>query len=163
MKHLAHISTIVATVLFIIAPGVVKSQSITQGFPVGGSASTTTYYLPSTDSNLTTTVTTPVGGNVYQGTNFPNSNGTYYGSGSSTTTTPIYQNIYPGTNLFPNSSDNNYYGGGTNRQGYDRPSVIIQQNDPYPRAAGSSCSTSIVGSPIPSPVAIDRYSGQPCR
>jgi hypothetical protein len=55
-----------------------------------------------------------------------------------------------------------YYGGGVrplrqHRQYYQQQQVIT-----YPRAVQSSCSTSIIGSPIPSPIALDR-SGQPCR
>ena len=163
MKYLASLATIVVTAIVTLAPNFVKAQSVTQGYPGGGSSSTTTYYLPSTESNSITNITTPIGGDIYPGTKLsPNSNGIYYSNGVPTTSIPSYQNIYPGTNLFPNPI-NNYYGGGTYSQGYDRPSVTIQQNDTYPRSFGSNCSTSIVGSPIPSPVPIDRYSGQPCR
>jgi hypothetical protein len=164
MKYLARLSAILATAVTTaaIAPNFVTAQVVNQGIPFGGYSSTTTYYVPFTGSNSSNSVTTQVGGNTVYGTNsLSNSNGIYYGVGSSPNSgIPVYQNIYPGTSLFPNSSD--YYGG-YDRRGYDRPTVIIQKNSPYPPAIGSTCSTSIVGSPIASPVALDRFTGFPCR
>ncbi len=169
MKYLTRLSALLAAVTAsaVSVPNFVTAQVFYQGIPSGGFPSTTTYYLPSTEGSSSNSVTTQIGGYTGYGTNSgiyssPNSTGIYYGVGSSPTSgIPIYQNIYPGTSLFPNSNDT-YYGGYA-RPGYARPSVIIQQNSPYPPAIGSSCSTSIVGSPIPSPVAIDRFTGQPCR
>lgn len=169
MKYLARLSALLATVTAtaVSVPNVATAQVFYQGLPSGGYSSTTTYYIPSTSSSSSNSVTTQVGGNTGYGTNYgiyssPNYTGIYYGVGSSPTSgIPVYQNIYPGTNLFPNSNDT-YYGGYA-RPGYARPSVIIQQNSPYLPAIGSSCSTSIVGSPIAGPVAIDRFTGQPCR
>ena len=117
----------------LIAPLAVKAQ----GYPYGGSA-TTTIYVPSTTQTTTTTT-------IIQ---------------SSPTTSYLYNNS------FPNSTTTTYYGGiypmGGYRQ-YRQPTVIFpQQNIYYPRAIQSTCSTSIIGSPIPSPIALDR-AGQPCR
>ncbi len=164
MKYLARLSALLATVTAtaVLTPHLVTAQVVNQGIPLGGYSSTTTYYVPFTGSNSSNSVTTQIGGNTSYGTNSaPNATGIYYGIGSSPTSgIPVYQNIYPGTNLFPNSSD--FYGGYA-RPGYAQPSVIIQKNSPYPPAIGSTCSTSIVGSPISSPVAIDRFTGLPCR
>jgi hypothetical protein len=165
MKDLARLSALLAavTATALLTPDFVTAQVVNQGIPLGGYSSTTTYYLPFTDGSSSNSVTTQIGGNTSYGTNsLPNSTGIYYGSGSSPNSgIPVYQNIYPGTSLFPNSNDT-YYGGYA-RPGYERPSVIIQKNSPYPPAIGSTCSTSIVGSPISSPVAIDRFTGLPCR
>jgi hypothetical protein len=160
MKYFALVSALLASVTAttVLAPYVVTAQVVSQGFPPGGYSSTTTYYVPFIDGSSSNSVTTQVGGNTVSGTSSsPTSNGIYYGVGSSPTSgIPIYQNIYPGTNLFPNSNERY-------DSGYARPSIIIQQNSPYPPAIGSNCSTSIVGSPISSPVAIDRFTGLPCR
>jgi hypothetical protein len=165
MKYLAYLSALLATVsaTTVLVPNLVMAQVVNQGIPSSGYSSTTTYYVPFTDSSSSNSVTTQIGGNTSYGTNSsPNTTGIYYGYGSSPTSgIPVYQNIYPGTNLFPNSNDN-YYGGYA-RPGYAQPSVIIQNNIQSSPAIGSTCSTSIVGSPISSPVATDRITGLPCR
>jgi hypothetical protein len=74
--------------------------------------------------------------------------------------TPII--IQPNYNSFGTSTTTTYHGGGRpirqRRQQYQhQQSTVI-----YPPAVQSSCSTSIIGSPIPSPIALDR-SGQPCH
>jgi hypothetical protein len=75
-----------------------------------------------------------------------------------TQVTPIF--IYPDTNYFPGSIITNYDGGSypIRQRRDDR-----QQQNAYPRALQSNCTTSIIGSPIPSPIAIDRFTGAPCR
>jgi hypothetical protein len=106
-----------------------------QGYPYSGS-STTTIYVPSTETTTTTTII------------------------QSTPTTS-----YPSNNSVPNSTTTTYYGGGYPVSGYRQyrqPTVIFSQQNIYPRATQSTCSTSIIGSPIPSAVPLDR-SGQPCR
>lgn len=106
-----------------------------QGYPYGGS-STTTIYVSSTETTTTTTII------------------------QSTPTTS-----YPYNNSVPNSTTTTYDGGSypvrSYRQ-YRQPTVIFPQQSIYPRAVQSTCSTSIIGSPIPSAVPLDR-SGQPCR
>jgi hypothetical protein len=105
-----------------------------QGYPYGGS-SINTIYIPQIET--TTTTTTQV-----SPTNIYHNNNSF---GTSTTTT----------------SDGGNYPIHHRRQ-HHQPTVIIQQQNIYPRAVQSSCSTSIIGSPIPSPIALDR-SGLPCR
>jgi hypothetical protein len=74
--------------------------------------------------------------------------------------TPVM--IQPNYNSVGTSTTTTYHGGGRlirqrHQQYQHQQSTVI-----YPRAVQSSCSTTIIGSPIPSPVALDR-SGQPCR
>jgi hypothetical protein len=106
-----------------------------QGYPYGGS-STTTIYVPSTETTTTTTII------------------------QSTPTTS-----YPSNYSVPNSTTTTYSGGGYPVRGYRQyrqPMVIFPQRNIYPSATQSTCSTSIIGSPIPSAIPLDR-SGQPCR
>ncbi|WP_310421618.1 hypothetical protein [Chamaesiphon sp. VAR_48_metabat_135_sub] len=106
-----------------------------QGYPYGGT-STTTIYVPPIETT-TTTISQVVPTNIYSNNN---------SFGTSTTTTS-FGSTYPLIHQ---------------RHQHPQPTVIIQQQNVYPRAVQSSCSTSIIGSPIPSPVGLDR-SGQPCR
>ena len=135
MKNFICLATIAATVGTLITPGSVRAQSLYQGFPSGTSSSTTIYVPP-----IETTTTT-------------------------TTTQIAPTNIYPSNNSFGTSTTTTSYGGGYpihHRRQHYQPTIILQQQNIYPRAVQSSCSTSIIGSPIPSPIALDR-SGQPCR
>lgn len=50
-----------------------------------------------------------------------------------------------------------------NRRRQRQPTVIIQQNNIYPQNSRSNCTMTIIGSPIPSPIPLDRTTGQPCR
>jgi hypothetical protein len=127
MKNFIYLAAIATTVL--LSPGSVKAQ----GFPVGGSSSTT-IYIPSIETTTTTTQVAPI-------------------------------IIYPNNNSFGNSTTTIYDGGVypiRHRHQYHQPMVILQQQNIYPRAVQSTCSTSIIGSPIPSPIPLDR-SGQPCH
>ena len=133
MKNIICLATIVSTVL--LSPILVKAQ----GYPYGGS-STTTIYVPSIETTTTTTTTTT---QLTPTLPYPNNNSV----GTLTTTT--YGNSYPS---YPFRQ----------RRQYRQPTVIIQQQNIYPYVGQSTCSTSIIGSPIPSPVALDR-SGRPCR
>jgi hypothetical protein len=65
---------------------------------------------------------------------------------------------FPRTNTF---YDNDNYP--RNHLRHRQPTVIIQQNNIYPSNSRSNCTTTIIGSPIPSPIPIDRTTGQPCR
>lgn len=144
MKALIFLATIATTISVIALPSSVRAQ----GYPYGGSSSTT-IYVPSTETTTTTTITTtPV--QSTQTIIAPRSN-----SLPSTTVNPYY-------NSFPNSTT---YGSGYPMHGHRRhhqPTVIFPQSNSYPGAIHSTCSISIIGSPIPSPVALDR-SGKPCR
>jgi hypothetical protein len=106
-----------------------------QGYPYSGSSTTTIYVPPIETTTTTTSQVVPT--NIYSNNN---------SFGTSTTTTS-YGSAYPLIR---------------HRRQYPQPTVIIQQQNIYPSAVQSSCSTSIIGSPIPSPIALDR-SGQPCR
>jgi hypothetical protein len=66
---------------------------------------------------------------------------------------PVPPNMYPNNNYFPGS--NTFGGNGYRSRRYPQPTL-------YPRAIQSACSTSIMGSPIPSPIAVNQ-SGMPCR
>ncbi len=75
-----------------------------------------------------------------------------------TTTTTTTIDNYP--------SNNPFYGGsnyGRDRRDRRQQKVIPQNNVYYPSSDRSSCTTTIIGSPIPSPIPIDRNTGQPCR
>lgn len=150
MKNFIYLATIATTVL--LAPAAVKAQP----YPYGGS--TTTIYVPSIESGTTTT-TTQISPNIYQSRNGVTTTTTYYGGYPNMRTTNYYGSS-PNVNGYYGANDpriNNYY----YRQYQRQPTVILQQNI-YPGVGQSSCSTAIIGSPIPSPVALDR-SGRPCR
>jgi hypothetical protein len=148
MKNLIYLATIATTVL--LAPAAVRAQP----YPYGGS--TTTIYVPPIESSTTTTQISP---NIYQSRNGVTTTTTYYGGYPNTRTTNYY-GTSPNVNGYYGANDpriNNYY----YRQYQRQPTIILQQNI-YPVGGQSSCSTAIIGSPIPSPVALDR-SGRPCR
>jgi hypothetical protein len=89
----------------------------------------------------------------------------YLPSQQTTTTTIVSPNLYPSNESYI-QTDSGYRGKSyrqRNRQSNDPTIIIVQPTTNYPRAVRSQCTTSIVGSPIPSPVAIDRFSGLPCR
>jgi hypothetical protein len=75
--------------------------------------------------------------------------------GYSSTTTTI--DNYPRNNSF-NDRDNY----SRNRRHHQERETVRQKNV-YPSSDRSNCTTTIIGSPIPSPIPIDRYTGQPCR
>ncbi len=83
--------------------------------------------------------------------------------GSSSTTISVPESTttidnFPRSNTFDNN--NNYP---HDRRRHRQPTVIIQQNNIYPSNTRSNCTTTIIGSPIPSPIPLDRTTGQPCR
>ena len=78
-----------------------------------------------------------------------------------TTTDRIITNSYPENNSFSTYS-NDDYSANRRRKQYRQPTIVIQQNNIYPGASQSTCSTSVIGSPIPSPIPLDR-SGMPCH
>jgi hypothetical protein len=82
-----------------------------------------------------------------------------------TTTTIVSPNLYPSNESYI-QTDSNYRGRSYRqryRQSTEQTITIVSPNINYPRAVPSRCTTSIVGSPIPSPIAIDRFTGQPCQ
>ena len=143
MKNLICFATIATTVITLFAVKSVRAQGVfVQPFPSTGYSSTT-IYVPS----------------------LPAAAG--YGNGTTTTTivVPVAPNPYPNTNSFPDSTTTPYYGGGypSRRYPYPQPTVVFPQQNMYPRDIQSACTTSIVGSPIPSPIALNKYTGTPCR
>jgi hypothetical protein len=132
MKNFIYLTAISTAVISLLLPAKVAAQSVfIQGFPSSGYSSTT-IYIPSTETTTTTTI------DRVNSDLFPNN------SVTTSTTTTYTGSGYP---LHHRRS-----------QGH---STVIFQNE-YPRAVQVSCSTSIIGSPIPSPVALSP-SGQPCR
>ncbi|WP_373545359.1 hypothetical protein [Chamaesiphon sp.] len=140
MKALIFLATIVTTVITSLTPSSVRAQGVfVQPFPSSGYSSTT-IYVPSVEP----IITSPTVG------------------GGSTIIYPTYN-----YNYLPNSP-NNYYNGGyptyRDRLYRQQPPIIIQQpNGYFPRSVQQTCTTSVIGSPIPSPIALDRYTGLPCN
>ncbi|MFM2303953.1 MAG: hypothetical protein RLZZ135_1363 [Cyanobacteriota bacterium] len=135
MKYLVYLAAIATTAIALLVPGSVKAQTVVnQGFPPGGYSSTT-IYVPSTETTTTTT------------------------------TTQISPTLYPSNNSITTSTDRYYDNGSTSHryQHNRKPTVIFQQQNIYSNSIQSSCTTSVVGSPIPSPIPFDRATGQPCR
>jgi hypothetical protein len=89
----------------------------------------------------------------------------YVPAQQSTTTTSVSPNLYPSNESYIRTDSG--YRGRSYRQRYRQSTeptvIIVQPSTSYPRAVRSQCTTSIVGSPIPSPIAIDRVTGQPCQ
>jgi hypothetical protein len=144
MKNFLSLAAIATTIITLFTPLAGQAQGIfIQPFPSTGYSSTT-IYVPSVpdDRVYTNGVTT-------------------------TTSTELYSPsvVYPGSNSFPGSVTTPYYGSGypTRYRQEVRPIVIFPQPNTYPRAVPSTCTTSIIGSPIPSPIALNRYTGTPCR
>ncbi len=79
-------------------------------------------------------------------------------------TTIVSPNLYPSNESYIQTSPS--YRSRSYRQRYrqsPQSTTIVRPNLNSPRGVGSQCTTTIIGSPIPSPVAIDRSTGQPCQ
>ncbi len=132
MSKFICLTTISTAVIFLLSPSVVRAQSVfVQGFPSSGYSSTT-IYIPSTETTTTTTVD------------------------------QINSNIYPSSNSVTTSTTTTYTGGGFHNRRRQGQSTIIFQNI-NPRNSQVNCTTSIIGSPIPSPVALNSVTGGLCR
>jgi hypothetical protein len=133
MKIFIGLATISTAVISLALAGSVRAQSVfIQGFPAGGYSSTT-IYIPATET-------------------------------TTTTVDRVNSDFYPNSNSVTTSTTTTYIGGGYplhHRRQQGSSTVIFQNN--YPRAAQVTCTTSIIGSPIPSPVALNSVTGQPCR
>jgi hypothetical protein len=135
MKNFIYLTAISTAVISLLLPGVVRAQSVfIQGFPSSGYSSTT-IYIPSTETTTTTTVDS------------------------------VNSNLYPNSNSVITSTTTTYTGGSYpirhHRRQHGQSTVIFQNS--YPRAAQANCTTSIIGSPIPSPVALNSVTGGLCR
>jgi hypothetical protein len=139
MKNFIYLAAITTIVAAPFAVESAQSQSIFGQSFSGSGYSSTTIYVPSLPQESS------------------------YANGTVTTTivVPVSPSIYPNNNYFPGS--NTFYGNnGYRNRRYPQPTVIFTQPPLYPRVIQSSCSTSIIGSPIPSPISINQ-SGIPCR
>ncbi len=134
MKIFISLATISTAVISLALAGSTRAQSVfIQGFPSSGYSSTT-IYIPATETTTTTTVDR------------------------------VNSDFYPNSDSVTTSTTTTYTGGGypiRHRRHQGSSTVIFQNN--YPRAAQVNCTTSIIGSPIPSPVALNSVTGQPCR
>jgi hypothetical protein len=129
MKNFICLTAISTAVISLSLPGIVKAQSVfMQGFPSGGYSSTT-IYIPSTET---------------------------------TTVERVNSNIYPGSNSVTTSTTTTYTGGGFHNRRQQGQSTVIFRNNNL-RNTQVNCTTSIIGSPIPSPVALNSVTGGLCR
>jgi hypothetical protein len=130
MKNFIYLTTISTAIISLLLPGVVRAQSVfIQGFPSSGYSSTT-IYIPSTETT--------------------------------TTVERVNSNIYPGSNSVTTSTTTTYTGGGFRNHRQQGHSTVIFRNT-NPRNTQVNCTTSIIGSPIPSPVALNSVTGGLCR
>ncbi len=130
MNKFICLTAISTAVISLLLPSVVRAQSVfMQGFPSGGYSSTT-IYIPSTETT--------------------------------TTVERINSNIYPGSNSVTTSTTTTYTGGSFRNRRQQGQSTVIFQNL-NPRNTQVNCTTSIIGSPIPSPVALNSVTGGLCR
>jgi hypothetical protein len=134
MRNFTDLVAISTAVIALFLPASVRAQSIfIQGFPSSGYSSTT-IYIPSTETTTTTTVDS------------------------------VNSSIYPNRNSVITSTTTTYTSGSyplRHRRQHGQSTVIFQNS--YPRAAQVNCTTSIIGSPIPSPVALNPVTGGLCR
>ena len=134
MKSFIYLTSIASTVISLLMPGSVLAQSIfSQNFSNGYSS--TTIYIPSTQT-------------------------------TTTTIDRINYNIYPDHNSVTTSTTTNYSTGIAplrHRRQQPQPTAILQQQNIYPHSTRSHCTTSIIGSPIPSPVPLNSVTGQLCN
>jgi hypothetical protein len=141
MKYSIWLMTIVATFISVITPTAARAEGLgTQVIISPGGYSSTTIYEPY--GTITTTTTTDQ--SIVNG----------YPASNSTSITTYSNN---GGFYYINRPRRQY----NNR--YRQPSVGFQQNNIYPYSGQSACTTTIIGSPIPSPIPLNRSTGQPCR
>jgi hypothetical protein len=133
MKNFIYLATIFTTVISAFLPAGADAQSIFIQGLPASSATSTTIYIPSIE---TTTTIDRLNPNIDLNHNSVTNSTTTTYSGNSY---PIFQHRQP------------------------QPTIILQQQTIYPRAVQSTCTTSIIGSPIPSPIALNSVTGQPCR
>ena len=81
---------------------------------------------------------------------------------TTTTVERVNSNIYPGNNSVTTSTTTTYTGGSFRNRRQQGQSTVIFQNL-NPRHTQVNCTTSIIGSPIPSPVALNPVTGGLCR
>jgi hypothetical protein len=136
MKKSIVLTTIATALITSIGSQSAQAESLISQVIYPGGYSSTTIYVP-----FGTTTTTTTDRVITNSHNYPDSN-----SFSTSTTTFSSGGYYP-----------------NRRRQYRQPTVIFQQNNIYPSSSQSTCTTSIIGSPIPSPIPLNRYTGAPCR
>ena len=133
MKSFIYLTTISTAVICLLLPNAVSAQSVfIQGFPAGNYSSTT-IYIPATET--TTTTVDRVNSNIYP-------------SGNSVTTSTTTTDIGSGYPI-------------RQRRQQGQSTIIFQNINP--RNTQVNCTTSIIGSPIPSPIALNPVTGGLCR
>ena len=132
MSKFICLTAISTAVISLLLPSVVRAQSVfIQGFPSSGYSSTT-IYIPATETTTTTTVDR------------------------------VNSNIYPSSNSVTTSTTTTYTSGSfRNRRQQGQSTIIFRNNDT--RNSQVNCTTSIIGSPIPSPIALNSVTGGLCR
>jgi hypothetical protein len=143
MKYSVWLMTIAATLISVITPTAARADGLGTQVIISPGYSSTTIYEP----YGTTTTTTTTDQSIVNGYGYP-------AGGSTSTSITTYSNN--GSFYYNNRPRRQY-----NR--YRQPSVGFQQNNIYPYSASSACTTTIIGSPIPSPIPLNRSTGQPCR
>lgn len=130
MNKFICLTAISTSVISLLLPGVAIAQSVfIQGFPAGGYSSTT-IYIPSTETT--------------------------------TTVERVNSDIYPGSSSVTTSTTTTSTGGSFRNRRQQGESTIIFRNL-NPRNVQVNCTTSVIGSPIPSPVALNSVTGGLCR
>ena len=132
MSKFICLTAISTAVISLFLPSVVRAQSVfIQGFPSSGYSSTT-IYIPATETTTTTTVDR------------------------------VNSNIYPSSNSVTTSTTTTYTSGSfRNRRQQGQSTIIFRNNNSSNNQV--NCTTSIIGSPIPSPVALNSVTGGLCR
>ena len=81
---------------------------------------------------------------------------------TTTTVDRVNSNIYPSSNSVTTSTTTTYTSGSfRNRRQQGQSTIIFRNNDT--RNSQVNCTTSIIGSPIPSPIALNSVTGGLCR
>jgi hypothetical protein len=142
VKNFIRLASIATTILALLAPQASRAQGVFgQPFPARGYSSTT-IYVP----------TLPQAG---RSTN--DINPTRYD--------PFAPNVYPNSNSFPGLLDTPYYGSSYPNTRFiptPPPKVVFPEQNFYGGKFYNTCTTAIIGRPIPSPIALNRYTGTPC-
>jgi hypothetical protein len=142
VKNFIRILSIATTVMALLAPQASRAQgAFVQPFPSSGYSSTT-IYVPTLPQAVRST---------------NDINPTRYD--------PFSPNVYPNNNSFPGLLDTPYYGSSYPNTRFVPPppsKVVFPAQNFYGGKFYNTCTTAIIGSPIPSPIALNRYTGTPC-
>lgn len=130
MNKFICLTAISTALISLLLPSAVRAQNVfIQGFPAGGYSSTT-IYIPSTETT--------------------------------TTVERVNSDIYPGSSTVTTSTTTTSIGGNFRSRRQQGQSTVIFRNL-NPRNVQVNCTTSVIGSPIPSPVALNSVTGGLCQ